>query len=128
MKKYRGAVLYFLFVLFLACGSIFLKQNASRLEEEEEEGSIPKQDRMDLAVRQEFEITHDLRTHTVPRERLLAAYLYAEKLRQVPKYGQSPQAAISGMNWTERGPSNIGGRTRALIIDPNDVTRKKVWA
>jgi PKD repeat protein len=30
--------------------------------------------------------------------------------------------------WDERGPSNIGGRTRALMYDPNDVSGKKVWA
>lgn len=31
-------------------------------------------------------------------------------------------------NWIERGPSNIGGRTRALAWDPNDPLKKKVWA
>jgi gliding motility-associated-like protein len=30
--------------------------------------------------------------------------------------------------WIERGPNNVGGRTRALVWDPNDVTGKKVWA
>ncbi|MDD2791659.1 MAG: T9SS type A sorting domain-containing protein [Sediminibacterium sp.] len=31
-------------------------------------------------------------------------------------------------NWVERGPNNIGGRTRALVWDPNDPLKKKVWA
>jgi hypothetical protein len=38
---------------------------------------------------------------------------------------------IPGSNtaaWVERGPNNVGGRTRALVFDPNDVTHKKVWA
>ncbi len=30
--------------------------------------------------------------------------------------------------WVERGPNNVGGRTRALLFDPNDATRKKVYA
>ncbi len=30
--------------------------------------------------------------------------------------------------WVERGPNNVGGRTRALVWDPNDVNGKKVWA
>ncbi len=30
--------------------------------------------------------------------------------------------------WEERGPSNIGGRTRTLLFDPNDKTGKKIWA
>lgn len=30
--------------------------------------------------------------------------------------------------WTELGPNNVGGRTRAITWDPNDATGKKVWA
>ena len=30
--------------------------------------------------------------------------------------------------WIARGPSNVGGRTRALAWDPNDPSGKKVWA
>lgn len=29
---------------------------------------------------------------------------------------------------TERGPLDVGGRTRGILFDPNDQTRKKVWA
>lgn len=31
-------------------------------------------------------------------------------------------------SWSQRGPSNVGGRTRAIAWDPNDLTGKKVWA
>lgn len=31
-------------------------------------------------------------------------------------------------NWVERGPDNVGGRTRALIFDPNDTTNETVFA
>jgi photosystem II stability/assembly factor-like uncharacterized protein len=30
--------------------------------------------------------------------------------------------------WIERGPNNVGGRTKALAWDPNDPAGKKVWA
>lgn len=30
--------------------------------------------------------------------------------------------------WVERGPDNIGGRTRALLFDPNDATKETVFA
>lgn len=33
-----------------------------------------------------------------------------------------------GNPWTERGPNNVGGRTRTLLFDPNDVTNKSVFA
>ncbi|MEY3984174.1 MAG: hypothetical protein RL160_1733, partial [Bacteroidota bacterium] len=37
-----------------------------------------------------------------------------------------PGSAAS--QWVARGPSNVGGRTRALAWDPNDPSGKKVWA
>jgi photosystem II stability/assembly factor-like uncharacterized protein len=30
--------------------------------------------------------------------------------------------------YTERGPRNIGGRTRTFLVDPNDPSGKKIWA
>jgi len=35
---------------------------------------------------------------------------------------------IPGIDWKERGPNNVGGRIRALMFDPKDATKKKVWA
>lgn len=32
------------------------------------------------------------------------------------------------MTWTEKGPLDVGGRTRAIMIDPNDPTHQTVWA
>ncbi len=31
-------------------------------------------------------------------------------------------------SWTERGPNNVGGRTRAIIFDPNDTSNETVFA
>jgi len=30
--------------------------------------------------------------------------------------------------WEERGPQNVGGRTRTMLFDPNDPTGKRLWA
>jgi hypothetical protein len=30
--------------------------------------------------------------------------------------------------WEERGPRNVGGRTRTIMPDPNDPDNKKLWA
>ncbi len=98
------------------------------IEEDEEEGAgrIPLKDRIDLAILQEIELTKDLSTNTVPRERLQFAYEYAEQLRNTNN--GRVNGAIPGMNWKERGPKNVGGRTRAILIDPNDPSRKTVWS
>ncbi|SDW14306.1 Por secretion system C-terminal sorting domain-containing protein [Lutibacter oricola] len=34
----------------------------------------------------------------------------------------------NGLAWEERGPNNVGGRTRAVMYDPNDSTHKRVFA
>lgn len=31
------------------------------------------------------------------------------------------------IQWEERGPTNVGGRSRGLMIDPNVTSNKKVW-
>ena len=56
-----------------------------------------------------FDLQQDLRTS---RKRVAFA---------VP--GATPE-----MSWTERGPNNVGGRTRALIFDPKDTTQETVLA
>ncbi|MCY7408977.1 MAG: T9SS type A sorting domain-containing protein [Chitinophagales bacterium] len=30
--------------------------------------------------------------------------------------------------WNERGPLDVGGRTRAIMVDPNDATGQTIWA
>lgn len=86
-----------------------------------ERGRIPKQDRIDKAMEQEFLMTFDFNTGDVPKERLVLAN------EQIKKQF-SQKAAIAGVSWQERGPNNVGGRTRAVMYDPNDATRRKVWA
>jgi len=92
-----------------------LKENSSTSSD------LSKRDRMDLAMEQEFEMTKDPKLGIIPKERLIEAYQYAQTLSQI----QSP---LTGVNWTERGPDNVGGRTRAILVDPNDITKKTVWS
>ena len=33
---------------------------------------------------------------------------------------------IANLNWIERGPANVGGRTRGIVVDPDDAT-KNTW-
>ena len=32
------------------------------------------------------------------------------------------------ITWNERGPYNVGGRTRTLMVDPNDPSHHRIWA
>ena len=78
---------------------------------------------IDQAFLQDFERTKDLLTGTVPRERLLVAFQRQNELFA----SQGANLAVPGIAWQERGPNNVGGRIRAVMIDKNDATNKKVW-
>lgn len=92
---------------------------------EPEMNKMSLRDRIDLAKLQEFEATMDPATGTVPRERLMHVYDVILEQERNQKRGK---AAIGGTVWQERGPNNVGGRTRCLIFDAADATNKTVFA
>ena len=88
----------------------------------EELKGIPKKDRPDLRAEQDYLLTMDPETHAIPIERLYEANRIATSLKR------GAGSALATEDWEERGPTNVGGRTRALLFDPNDPETKKFWA
>jgi hypothetical protein len=65
----------------------------------------------------------------VPAERLLNAKAIQDQRFAKQKKNAALASAVPGITWAERGPNNIGGRTRAIAFDLNDAPNyKKVWA
>lgn len=58
---------------------------------------------------------------TLVRNQLLAARQKEMAL------GRTPGDAVDN-SWVERGPTNVGGRTRGIMFDPNDATYETVFA
>jgi len=85
------------------------------------------EDGMQKALFQEFLMTRDPQLNTVPTERIIAAKTRMEEidLTTARAAGANQTASIS---WQERGPNNIGGRTRALLVDRSDATGNTVFA
>jgi hypothetical protein len=112
--------------LSLIAGGFFIFNNSPKelFEGEDEYEREATPDRPDLAMLQEIELTKDPATGKVPRERLAAVWAVIQQ-QKAQKTNPDP---LTTANWTERGPNNIGGRTRAIMFDPNDGTHKKVWA
>ncbi|MBV1888078.1 MAG: T9SS type A sorting domain-containing protein [Urechidicola sp.] len=70
---------------------------------------------------QMFELTMDPSTGRPHPERVLALQeTLHDQFSRVP--GENSNS------WEERGPDNVGGRTRAIMFDPNDGTNKRVFA
>ena len=72
-----------------------------------------------IAAFHDFLMTFDPATGTVPRERLVAALATTRSLASLK---QSTRITWQGY------PSDMGGRTRAIMFDPNDATHRKAWA
>jgi len=90
-------------------------------------GGQPERDEPMEAMRHEFAKTHDPKLNIVPRERLTIALKYYEAQERI-QATMKTTSGFSSITWTERGPNNIGGRTRAILFDANDATGKTVFA
>ena len=130
--------------------------NNRNISKEDYKG-IPKQDRPDLAAEQDYLMMVDPNSLTVPYDEVLSAFqITSRKLKQrkllknaILKNKKSiksnskdffevndgtinfQEALTVGGNpviWKERGPDNVGGRTRAILWDPNDPTNRRVFA
>jgi PKD repeat protein len=74
-----------------------------------------------------FEITKDLELGYPPVERLIPALEHTRQLQE--QYANAfSRGDLTAPRWRERGPNNIGGRTRAIIVDQNDPTGNTVFA
>ncbi len=80
-------------------------------------------DGMEEVMRQEFLMTRDPRLNIIPNERLVSARAYMEGV-----ISTNNTARITALGWQERGPSNVAGRTRTMMIDKRDVTGNTVFA
>ena len=72
---------------------------------------------------QEFQKMVDPKLGRVPYERIANVEKVITRNKRTKLAGNGLQ-----LEWTERGADNFGGRTRAMLVDKNDPTGKKVWA
>jgi photosystem II stability/assembly factor-like uncharacterized protein len=81
-------------------------------------------------LRQEFERLKTMNpyTRTIPSDAIESANKHVQNQLNIQKKKAQINAAIPNVVWKERGPNNIGGRTRAIMFDPNDPNKKKLWA
>jgi Secretion system C-terminal sorting domain len=103
---------FILFVLLTGC-----KLNTKKI-------FVPESDGMDKAMAYEFKVTRDPKLNIVPRERLIAARSYMKSMMS----NSANNARTTALAWQERGPNNVGGRTRAIMIDKRDATGNTLFA
>ncbi|MCD4665809.1 MAG: T9SS type A sorting domain-containing protein [Bacteroidales bacterium] len=83
---------------------------------------VVKADMPGVAALHDYLKTVDPELKRVPKDKLKDALEYTQELQQL-----SYLKSTSLLEWSE-APSDMGGRTRALALDPNDPDGKKAWA
>ena len=109
--------IFFVLITFASCSSRQQNPTQSNATEVENE-----QDGMEQYYEYIFNKTKDPALNTIPSERLAFAQLEADRRSNLL------HRTSSNLTWTERGPNNIGGRTRAVLEDKNDVTGNTIFA
>jgi hypothetical protein len=151
MKK-----LYLLFSIIVVAAGLFYLEGPGKRSGAPFEGKKgkenpfeedEKEDGAREALKQEILMTRDPKLGYVPTERLLE---YKDFMRRHPELGSSGSGgtggsggrgvitdgagggavvlggAGGGLTWTERGPNNIGGRCRAILVDRSDASGNTV--
>jgi hypothetical protein len=117
--------LYFLLgsvlVIGLGVGTYFFNSPDNMMIEEDEP---PKRTRIDEMVKWRNEATHDPALGYVPHERMLKVFRRIEELKTT---AASRTGELINAKWRERGPYNVAGRTRAIMIDKGDATGNTVF-
>jgi len=118
----RSSLVAFTALLLSICGFLYFSTNNFKVNTDKQNEFVKpsKEQRIEGRFEQEFEATKDPRSGTVPRERLVAARTETQRLLST--------RAISNVDWDERGPNNVGGRTRAILVDLNDSSNNTVFA
>jgi photosystem II stability/assembly factor-like uncharacterized protein len=58
----------------------------------------------------------------VPSDRTTPEYAPGYRVRELQLARAAQRRSLSPLPWVERGPGNIAGRTRGLIVDPDDTS------
>ncbi len=88
--------------------------------------SIGTEDNPEAQAEMEFLMLRDPRTHQIPRGIRRGERLFSKSLPSPPprlfRSGPDPSTAFAPLVWTERGPNNVGGRSRVFAIDATNPT------
>jgi len=140
MKKLITLLLFPVAALILA-GSIYLLPKEKSIRDKQadflmtsaadyaqkipaKENDLKAPDQPDMAAFEEYTKTLDPALGYVPKERAFAAYRQTVGHHSNLKSGSSYEPPIE---W-ESTQANMGGRTRAIMFDPNSNEFRKVWA
>lgn len=72
--------------------------------------------------------TEPEKLYQIKKELDRGLYKTTQPLKMLSSGNSETGRSINNAPWVERGPYKVGGRTRAIMYDPNDTTGKRVFA
>lgn len=105
----KQSISYYLILAIMVLGSCTENQQS----ESTKLPRLSKETRMLEAMKHEIDRTKDPKTGVVPYEELEKAERYYLAMAENKNKTNTPLANIQ---WEERGPNNVGGRTRAILF------------
>ena len=122
-----------LIVIALVLSNTFFRQDlitkvydADRLGEFERPGESEEEE-IKGAIENLIFTSKDVDLGYVPYDKWIKAVKEGEKRVQSPFRNSRGGESLTNAVWRTRGPNNIGGRTRAIMIDESDPNRNRIW-
>lgn len=75
-----------------------------------------------------FNARKNIHTNAMDYPAMLAASIADRAMSKTHNTHSATSAAVPDFSWMSMGPTNIGGRTRAILIDNNDPTHQTIFA
>jgi len=99
--------------------------NTPPLDPRQPRFSTGEEDDADARDEMEFLISRDPRANSIPRDIRQREGEFARTLPvgRARRFANARSQSFQDLVWTERGPNNVGGRTRAFAIDVANPTR-----
>lgn len=114
---------YLLPILVIAVATLAVVVNEQKPVEKQK---LSKKERIEGAIADYLFTSSDVDRGTIPYDKLFKAIDEGQK-RLVASTRNRVKGSLADPVWRERGPSNRGGRTRAIMIDDGDPSRNRIW-
>src|SRR5688500_912275 len=116
----------FYFIPFVLLASLMIVScNGNEMKEGKKK--LTKQQRIEGAIADRIFTSSDVDLGHIPYNKLFNAIQEGQKRVAQNSRNRNFEGSLTEAIWRERGPNNIGGRTRSILIDEKDPNRNRIW-
>ncbi len=118
----------FLYIIPIVVLAIVFSIPMTKTEAENKNSKSSKAERIDGAIEDMLFTSSDVDLGYIPHLKWFEAVAEGKaRLEKSKASNNRSGVSLTNAKWNERGPNNIGGRTRAIMIDESDPNRNRIW-